>query len=87
MFYPSGKKEADGFYSDMKKDSIWKYYGENDTIMSEEHYKDTKKNGAWKFYYTNGAINEEVTWVNDIPEWSMENVFQRWQTKTRWQNC
>ncbi|MGD0711472.1 MAG: toxin-antitoxin system YwqK family antitoxin [Bacteroidales bacterium] len=66
MFYPSGKKEADGFYTDMKKDSVWKYYSENDTIISEEHYKATKKNGVWKFFYSNGVINEEVTWVNDI---------------------
>jgi antitoxin component YwqK of YwqJK toxin-antitoxin module len=21
---------------------------------------------VWKFYYTNGALNEEVTWVNDV---------------------
>jgi antitoxin component YwqK of YwqJK toxin-antitoxin module len=66
MYYPSGKKEADGFYTEMKKDSVWNYYGENDTIMSEEHYKATKKNGTWKFFYTNGALNEVVIWENDV---------------------
>lgn len=66
LYFPSGKKEAEGFYTNSKKDSVWKYYTEKDTLISEEHYKNCVQHGVWKFYYSDGIINQEVTWVNGV---------------------
>lgn len=66
MYFPNGKKMAEGFYTNTKKDSIWLYYGANDTVISEEHYKNCKRNGVWKTFYKDGALNETRTWVSGV---------------------
>jgi len=58
------KKKRQGFYTNNKKDSVWKYYGENDTLIAEEQLQKHKKNGVWKTYYNNGTINQVITYVN-----------------------
>ncbi len=68
LYFPSGKKMAEGFYLNTKKDSIWLYYGENDTLLSEEHYKECKRNGIWKTFYKDGALNETRVWLNGSRE-------------------
>lgn len=68
LLHEGGKKKATGFYYLQKKDSVWKYYNELDSLTAIETYKEGIKNGAWKVFYENGKIAEEFNYLNDKRE-------------------
>ncbi|MBK7964025.1 MAG: hypothetical protein IPK10_01010 [Bacteroidetes bacterium] len=49
-YYESGHIMAKGNYIDLKKDSIWLYYGENDSLKSIELYSKGVATGTWKVF-------------------------------------
>jgi antitoxin component YwqK of YwqJK toxin-antitoxin module len=63
-YYENGKVMGRGNYFDQKKDSIWLYYAENDSLKSIEQYLKGKANGKWVVYYENGKVAEEKNYLN-----------------------
>lgn len=63
-YYENGKVMGRGNYNNQKKDSIWLYYAENDSLKSVEQYLKGKANGKWVVYYENGKVAEEKNYVN-----------------------
>jgi antitoxin component YwqK of YwqJK toxin-antitoxin module len=63
LFYEEGKKAAEGWHVEKKKDSVWTYYSENDgTVRIREEYLDGRLHGKVRSYYQTGVVSEEVTW-------------------------
>ena len=60
-YYPGGKLKATGNYVNQKKDSVWNYYAENDSLIAREVYKSGLENGDWKIFYPNGKVSELTT--------------------------
>ncbi len=67
-YYESGKVLAKGFYNNQKKDSVWIYYGENDSVKTIEYYKNTLPDKTWKVFYENGKLAEETPYQNGKKE-------------------
>jgi antitoxin component YwqK of YwqJK toxin-antitoxin module len=66
-YYKNGRKMAEGIYVDEKKDSIWKFYSQYETvIVSEENYKNGRKDGISKTFYTDGVVAEIMTWKDGV---------------------
>ena len=69
IFHPNGNPMAVGKYIDQKKDSLWRYFSEEDgTLLSEEIYSEFKKDGVWRTFFHDGKVAEEITYRNDVKE-------------------
>lgn len=66
-YYEDGKqiKMTGAKTKDGKRDAIWKYFGEDGTLLSLTEYKDGVKNGFCIVYYSNGQINYRGEYKND----------------------
>lgn len=65
LFWDTGKKMAEGKYINTNvKDSVWKFYGIDEALMSTEVYKNGIKNGMTKNFYRNKKLSEEIEWTN-----------------------
>ncbi|MEO6903088.1 MAG: hypothetical protein ABI315_08040 [Bacteroidia bacterium] len=63
-FGAGGKLTGEGKYVDEKKDSLWRFYDDDEKLLSEEFYIDGIKNGRAKVYYVNGKVCEDKMWKN-----------------------
>jgi antitoxin component YwqK of YwqJK toxin-antitoxin module len=83
-FHPNGILMAEGKYTEQKKDSIWRYYNEQDgSLAAEERYMNNLKDGVWKVYYPEGMIAEEVTYLNDKKEGAWIQYFTDGKIKSK----
>ncbi len=64
MFDVNEKKMAEGKYVDEKKDSTWRYYNDQEQLISEETFQKGLKHGIYRTYYPGGTINEEIHYLN-----------------------
>lgn len=63
LYYPGGKKAAEGWYEDKQKDSVWTYYSRYDgSVKIREPYDHGQMDGVVRKYYSGGSISEEVSW-------------------------
>jgi antitoxin component YwqK of YwqJK toxin-antitoxin module len=63
LFHEQGKKAAEGWHVQKKKDSVWTYYSEFDgSVRIREEYLEGKLHGKVRSYYHAGGISEEMTW-------------------------
>tara|TARA_B100001109_G_C18864333_1_gene476052 strand:- start:8099 stop:8926 length:828 start_codon:yes stop_codon:yes gene_type:complete len=81
LYYHTGEKMAEGWYLDQKKDSTWKTFGANETILSEGAYYQGEKYGLWKTYYPNGVLAEELYFQNDYEHGPMKTYFDNGKLK------
>jgi len=65
IYHTNGKMEATGLYYQQKKDSLWKFYDDEENLISEEFYTKGLKNGNWKHYYPSGKLLRTEYWKND----------------------
>lgn len=63
-YYESGKVMARGFYFELKKDSLWMYYGENDSLKAVERYKAGILRRNMESVLRNSPLAEEKSYVN-----------------------
>lgn len=67
LYYPSGKKLAEGEYNNGKKIGYWKFYYENGVIETEGEYaKNGKQDGLWKEYFESGKISEKINYYEGV---------------------
>lgn len=64
-YHRNGKKSAMGVYMNKKRHGLWKFFDEEENMISEETYVNGIKTGLWKVYYFDGTINEETTYAED----------------------
>ncbi len=58
-FYPDGKIQAEGQYSDNRKTGIWKFYNEFEKGEQTGSFNNGRPDGLWKWYYENGVLLRE----------------------------
>ncbi len=82
LYYPEGKKAAEGIFLDKDKDSIWNYYAESDgTIRIRESWKNGRIEGTVISYYPNGQISEITNWFKGAKEGIWEQYFENGEKK------
>jgi antitoxin component YwqK of YwqJK toxin-antitoxin module len=75
-FHPNGKKMAEGTYLETKKDGLWKYYNDLETLSSEETYTKGIPTGVWKTYFDDGKLLEECPYSKGKKDGECRQYFQ-----------
>ncbi len=60
VYHKNGKIKAKGLYREMKKDSLWQYFNEDELLVLEETYVLDTLNGWKRTYYANKQLGEET---------------------------
>lgn len=58
-YYPSGKVQAEGQYTDNRKSGIWKFYNESEKVEQTGSFNNERPDGMWKWYYEDGSLLRE----------------------------
>jgi uncharacterized protein len=59
-FYPNGKIQAEGQFTDNRRSGLWKFNNISEKIEQTGYYNNGRPDGVWKWYYENGApLREE----------------------------
>jgi antitoxin component YwqK of YwqJK toxin-antitoxin module len=83
-YFKNGRMMARGNYINMKKDSIWLFYSENDTcLVSREPYSDGQLQGIATTYYPDGKIAEQIEYRNGIKDGLWEQFFTTGKLKLK----
>lgn len=70
-----GKKSSEGLYLNEKREGTWKYYNDEDFLVSEEYYENGVPVGTWKNYYQNGNLLEEINYKNGLKHGPWKQYF------------
>lgn len=82
LYYPEGKKAAEGIFINKDKDSVWNYYAEDDgAIRIRESWKKGVMDGTVISYYPNGQISEITEWISGVKEGKWEQFFDNGEKK------
>jgi uncharacterized protein len=58
-FFPNGKIQDEGMYTDNRRTGLWKFYNESEKIEQTGSYNNGRPDGIWKWYYEDGKILRE----------------------------
>jgi len=58
-FYPDGKIQAEGQYTDNRRSGQWKFYNTEQRVEQTGGYNNGRPDGLWKWYYENGTLLRE----------------------------
>jgi len=58
-FYPDGKVQAEGQYTDNRRSGQWKFYNTAQKVEQTGSYNNGRPDGLWKWYYENGTVLRE----------------------------
>lgn len=88
LYSIEGKHIADGFYFDQVKDSLWRYYEENNGYrVAEEFYRKDIPYKQWIVFYSDGKTPSEVyNYDKGKKEGVQTTYFENGQIKEQW-NC
>jgi antitoxin component YwqK of YwqJK toxin-antitoxin module len=65
-FYPSGKIQAEGQYTDNRRSGLWKFNNESEKTEQTGYYNNGRPDGIWKWYYENGTILREEEYFQGL---------------------
>jgi antitoxin component YwqK of YwqJK toxin-antitoxin module len=68
LYHTNGKLEAAGTYFEQKKDSTWRFFDEEENLISEEIYSKGNKIGNWKQFYPSGKLLRSENWKNNLKD-------------------
>ena len=68
QFSEKRQLEAEGWYINQQKDSIWTYYGLEGQLLSREGYKLGKLDGDVLVYYADGKLAEKTQYIDGVKE-------------------
>ena len=58
-FYPTGKIQAEGQYTDNRRSGLWKFDNESENVEQTGYFNNGRPDGIWKWYYENGTLLRE----------------------------
>lgn len=96
FYFPDGKKESEGLYSDGRKSGLWKFYYPDETVKQTGNFRDGKYDGPWRFYSEVGDLQKEEEYAHgrrnglsieydDEGEKILEGMYQDDQRQGYWE--
>lgn len=58
-FYPDGKIQAEGQYTDSRRTGVWKFYNGAGKLEQTGSYNNGRPDGLWTWYYDDGSLLRE----------------------------
>ena len=65
-YYPEGKVEAEGQYTNNRRSGNWKYYSEDQKIEQTGSFNNDRPDGLWTWYYDNGSVLREEEYFQGV---------------------
>jgi antitoxin component YwqK of YwqJK toxin-antitoxin module len=62
-FYPDGKVEAEGQYTNSRQTGVWKFYSADGKLEQTGSFNNGRPDGLWTWYYDDGTILREEEYV------------------------
>ena len=81
FFMPNGKLAAQGNYIDSKRDSVWLFYTQSQTVATRVEYVAGKRNGIEQKFYASGNVAEETVWKDDLKDGAWKQYYDNKQLK------
>ena len=69
-YFPSGKVQAEGQYTDSRRSGIWKFYNNAEKLEQTGSFNNGRPDGLWKWYYENGAVLREEEYFQGVRDGS-----------------
>jgi antitoxin component YwqK of YwqJK toxin-antitoxin module len=58
-FYPDGKIQAEGQYTENRRTGLWKFYNQDEKVEQTGNFNNGRPDGMWKWYFENGSLLRE----------------------------
>jgi antitoxin component YwqK of YwqJK toxin-antitoxin module len=65
-YYPDGKIEAEGQYSNSRRSGAWKFYNESQKLEQTGSFNNDRPDGLWTWYYDNGSVLREEEYFQGV---------------------
>jgi antitoxin component YwqK of YwqJK toxin-antitoxin module len=65
-FFPTGKIQAEGQYSDSRRTGLWKFYNEAEKGEQTGYFNNGRPDGMWKWYFENGTLLREEEYFQGL---------------------
>ena len=77
FYYPQNIIQAEGYYINKQKDSIWNYYTTDKYLINSVSYKNNKKEGVEKKFYPSGSVSEIAKWKDGLNEGTTTRYYEK----------
>ncbi len=81
LYNKDGKKLAEGFYQNKKKDSIWTFYDKEGRIVAKDGYDNGTRNGLSVRFFRNGDTSHVVKWKEGKRDGKIVQYFENGNEK------
>jgi antitoxin component YwqK of YwqJK toxin-antitoxin module len=58
-YYPGGKIQGEGQYTDNRRSGLWKFYNATEKVEQTGFFNNGRPDGLWKWYYPDGSLLKE----------------------------
>jgi antitoxin component YwqK of YwqJK toxin-antitoxin module len=58
-YYPGGKIQGEGQYTDNRRSGLWKFYNATEKVEQTGFFNNGRPDGVWKWYYPDGSLLKE----------------------------
>ncbi len=69
-YYPTGKVQAEGQYTDNRRSGVWKFNNNAEKLEQTGSYNNGRPDGLWKWYYENGSVLREEEYFQGVRDGS-----------------
>lgn len=81
LYNPDGKKLAEGYYQNKKKDSVWTFYDKKGRIVAKDGYDNGSRDGISVRFFRNGDTSHVVKWNNGKRDGKIVQYFENGKEK------
>jgi antitoxin component YwqK of YwqJK toxin-antitoxin module len=81
LYNPDGKKLAEGYYQNKKKDSVWTFYDKKGRIVAKDGYDNGSRDGSSIRFFRNGDTSHVVQWKNGKRNGKIVQYFENGKEK------
>ena len=76
LYYPNEVLQAEGYFINKNKDSIWHYYSIDRYLINKVPFVNNKKHGEEHKFYEDGNLYEKCNWENGLKHGLCSRYYQ-----------
>jgi antitoxin component YwqK of YwqJK toxin-antitoxin module len=76
VYYPTGEKQATGFYADGKESGQWQFWWQNGNLMSKGIFLNGKQDSVWETYSEEGKLFRRVTYKSGFENGAWTELYE-----------
>jgi len=81
LYNKDGDKQAEGYYLERKKDSVWSFYDQNGRIVAKDSYAEGKRDGKSLRFFRDEDTSNIVHWTDGKRDGKIRQFFDNGKEK------